>query len=439
MHLDQLRRASMIRGSESAWSGRLRSAGNKCVGHPRWRGRSHIRKEPAVPSVSHLGPIHLGLDVHKDTISVAILAPDRDGPDVERIPHDEASVRRLVGRLGDPRWLRACYEAGPTGYELARLLAGMGVRCEVIAPSLIPKAPGDRVKTDRRDCRRLARLHRAGELVAIRIPTVAEEAVRDLCRARADMVQDRTRARHRLSKFLLRHGRPWRGGNAWTLTHERWLLAQHFEQPALAATYGHYRAVLAARDAALEAIEADLAVWYDREPFADAVHRLAAYRGITQLGALTLASEVGDWRRFPRRPPSPASVAWCPRNIPAAARPGGVTSPSVATSTCAPSWSNRPGPTSTGPRSGSTCVGGSKAWILRWWPGPGRPSCGCAGALVAWPPTRTPRTWSSPRSPGNSLGSCGPRWRPDRCTAIGHLVDRRHGDRPPHPAPGHRR
>jgi transposase len=94
----------------------------------------------------------------------------------------------------------------------------------VIAPSLIPNAPGDKVKTDRRDCRRLARLHRAGELVAIRIPTPAEEAVRDLCRARADMVEDRTRARHRLSKFLLRHGRAWRGGNAWTLTHERWLL-----------------------------------------------------------------------------------------------------------------------------------------------------------------------------------------------------------------------
>jgi transposase len=99
-----------------------------------------------VPSVSHLGPIHLGLDVHKDTISVAILAPDRDGPDVERIPHDEASVRRLVGRLGDPRWLRACYEAGPTGYELARLLERMHVRCEVIAPSLIPKAPGDKAR-----------------------------------------------------------------------------------------------------------------------------------------------------------------------------------------------------------------------------------------------------------------------------------------------------
>src|SRR4029450_6466791 len=95
----------------------------QCVGHPRWRGRSHIRKEPAVPSVSHLAMTHLGLDVHKDTISVAILAPDRDGPDVDRIPHDEASVRRLVGRLGNPRLLRACYEAGPTGFELARLLA----------------------------------------------------------------------------------------------------------------------------------------------------------------------------------------------------------------------------------------------------------------------------------------------------------------------------
>jgi transposase len=197
-----------------------------------------------VPSVSQLGPTHLGLDVHKDTIAVAILAPDHESPEVDRIPHDEASVRRLVGRLGDPRWLRACYEAGPTGYDLARLLHSMHVCCEVIAPSLIPKAPGDKVKTDRRDCRRLARLHRAGELVAVRIPTVQEEAVRDLCRARADMVQDRTRARHRLGMFLLRHGRAWRGGNAWTLTHERWLLAQRFEEPALAATYAHYRAVL---------------------------------------------------------------------------------------------------------------------------------------------------------------------------------------------------
>jgi transposase len=99
-----------------------------------------------VPSVSHLTPIHLGLDVHKDTISVGILPPDQQVPDVERIPHDEASIRRLVGRLGNPRILRACYEAGPTGFELARLLHSLHVRCEVIAPSLIPRAPGDKAR-----------------------------------------------------------------------------------------------------------------------------------------------------------------------------------------------------------------------------------------------------------------------------------------------------
>jgi transposase len=174
----------------------------------------------------------------------------------------------------------------------------MGVACQVIAPSLIPTAPGDRVKTDRRDSKRLARLYRAGELVAIRVPTPAEEAVRDLCRARADLVDDRTRTRHRLSKFLLRHDRIWRDGAAWTDKHERWLTGQRFDEPAMASTYGHYRAMLIARDAELTAIETDLAYWFDHGPFADAVARLAAYRGVAYLGALTIASEVGDWRRF---------------------------------------------------------------------------------------------------------------------------------------------
>ncbi len=246
-------------------------------------------------SVSHLAPIHLGLDVHRGTISVGILAADQQVPEVDRIPHDEPSVRGLVGRLGDPRRLRACYEAGPTGFELVRLLRSMGVGCQVVAPSLIPRAPGDKVKTDKRDCR----LHRAGELVAIRIPTVQEEAVRDLCRTRADMVADRTRARHRLGKFLPRHGRVWRGGaTAWTQAHERWLLAQQFDEPAPRATYAHYRVVLESRDAHLDAVEADLAGWYDRPPFAGQVARLGAYRGVTRLGALTLAAEVCDWRRF---------------------------------------------------------------------------------------------------------------------------------------------
>jgi transposase len=129
----------------------------------------------------------VGMDVHRDWISVGVLPSGSDEVAVDKVFHDEPYVRRLLDRLGDRSRLRSCYEAGPTGYEWARLVRSMGVACEVIAPSLIPKAPGDRVKTDKRDCRRLARLHRAGELTAIRVPTVAEEPVRDLCRTRVDM------------------------------------------------------------------------------------------------------------------------------------------------------------------------------------------------------------------------------------------------------------
>ncbi|MCK6209407.1 IS110 family transposase [Georgenia sp. EYE_87] len=242
--------------------------------------------------------IHLGLDVHKKTISVAVLEPGREEPSLSQISSDPDAVARLVARFDRPGELIACYEAGPTGYDLARRLVELGVACEVIAPSLIPVAPGDRVKTDKRDCRRLARLHRAGELTAIRVPTLAEEGVRDLCRARAEMVIDQTRAKHRLSKFLLRHGKVWYGEN-WTYKHREWITVQRLDDPAAQATLRHYLATLSVREAAVAAVEADLATWFDRAPFAEPVARLGAYRGITSLGALTLAAEVGDWRRFP--------------------------------------------------------------------------------------------------------------------------------------------
>lgn len=241
----------------------------------------------------------LAMDVHKSTISAGVLTPGSTVPLVDKISSDDEMVGRLIGRFPHPGQVWACYEAGPTGYELARRMRQSGVRCEVIAPSLIPTRSGDRVKTDRRDARRLATLFRAGQLTAVRVPTVAEEAVRDLCRARADMVIDRTRARHRLGKFLLRHGRIWRGGENWTLKHEAWIGQQRFDDPALTATFSHYRATLVAREVAVAAIDADIAQWQTKAPFAEAVARLCAYRGITELGALTLAAEVCDWRRFP--------------------------------------------------------------------------------------------------------------------------------------------
>lgn len=149
----------------------------------------------------------VGLDVHKDSITVALLRPDRESPDLERIPNTAEEVRKLVRRWADARAIRACYEAGPCGYELQRQLSSLGVDCAVIAPALTPRKPGERVKTDRRDARKALSVFRAGELTTIFVPAPEDEAVRDLVRLREDLGEDILRARHRLSKFLLRHGR----------------------------------------------------------------------------------------------------------------------------------------------------------------------------------------------------------------------------------------
>jgi transposase len=244
------------------------------------------------------GPIHLGMDTSKNTIVVGILMPGDEVPVIDRIWNEEGSVRHLVSRLGDPAALRACYEAGPCGFELHRLLASMGVACDVVAPSLIPRRAGDRVKTDKRDASRLVRLHRAGELTPVRVPSEAEEAVRDLVRARAALLADRKRAQLRITAMLLRHGRTWRG-TPWTAAHEQWIAGQRFGEPALASALAHYRAALGTRRAELDAVEDELAAWAARPPLAAAVTRLGCSRGIAQLNGLTLAAEVGDWRRFP--------------------------------------------------------------------------------------------------------------------------------------------
>jgi transposase len=241
------------------------------------------------------GPIHLGMDTSKNTIVVGVLMPGDEVPVIDRIWNEEGSVRHLVSRLGDPAALRACYEAGPCGFELHRLLASMGVACDVVAPSLIPRRAGDRVKTDRRAASRLARLHRAGELTPVRVPSAAEEAVRDLIRVRAALLADRKRAQQRLTAMLLRHGRVWRSGSSWTQAHEQQLAAQRSRG---AAALAHYRAALDTRRAELDAIEAELAPWAAREPLAGPVARLGCYRGIAELNSLALAAEVVDWHRF---------------------------------------------------------------------------------------------------------------------------------------------
>ena len=302
-------------------------------------------------SLAHRGFIHLGMDVSRDSISVAVPAPDSDVAEIDKISSDEESVRRLVKRLGRPAGLWACYEAGPTGYDLYRLLGSMGVRCDVVAPSLVPKGRGDMIKTDRRDARRLAGLHRAGELTPIGVPSPQQEAVRDLCRTRGDMVADLTRARNRLGKFLLRHSLIYRGGSTWTDRHQRWLANVHFEDKALASTFIHYRATVNLRDTTLEAVEEDLKAYFRTEPFAQAVLRLGAYRGVTHMGACAWEPRSSTGPASPRPGRSWTSPGLPARSTPAGCPPTGAGSPVPATPTSGASSPRRPGPTTTWPAS----------------------------------------------------------------------------------------
>jgi transposase len=179
----------------------------------------------------------LGLDVHAETIAVAIAEPDGEVRSLGTIANREEPIRKFIRKLGSPEHLRACYEAGPTGFVLHWQLTQLGVKCDVIAPSLFPKKPGDRVKTDRRDALKLARSHRSGDLAAVWVPDEASEALRDLVRALEAAKQDQLRARHRLTKFLLRTGqRPPLGVKVWTERYAEWVQKVRYTHPAQEAT-----------------------------------------------------------------------------------------------------------------------------------------------------------------------------------------------------------
>jgi transposase len=248
--------------------------------------------------LSSIAPTFVGLDVHKDSITVALLRPDSESPDLERIPNTAEEVRRLVARWADPAAVRVCYEAGPCGYDLERQLRSMGVACTVIAPALTPRRPGERVKTDRRDARKLCRLFRAGELTAILVPSPEDEAVRDLVRLREDLGEDILRARHRLSKFLLRHGRTWGGKSAWTQAHLTWVRTQVFDLAALRRALAEHVAALDMRIAQRDLLEREILEIAARPPYAQRVRRLMSLRGVGALTALTLLVEVCDFARF---------------------------------------------------------------------------------------------------------------------------------------------
>jgi transposase len=244
-------------------------------------------------------PTHIGLDVHKETIAVAVLRAGTVECDERVIPNTPEALRKLLSRYPDRSLLRTCYEAGPTGYDTQRLITSLGIACDVIAPSLIPRRSGVRVKTDRTDARNLARLHRAGELVAVRVPTPAEEALRDLVRAREDLKNDRRIARQRIRSFLLRYGKRYPApGSRWSFRFEVWMRALRFDEPASQAAFDHLVGAYFVRDSQLGAVDAQITELALLEPLAEPVARLRAFRGIDTLTAVTLLTETCDFRRF---------------------------------------------------------------------------------------------------------------------------------------------
>ena len=250
--------------------------------------------------------LFVGLDVHAETIAVAVAEPGGEVRSLGTISNRLESIRKMIHKLGPVQQLKVCYEAGPTGYVLYWQLTQLGVACEVIAPSLVPTKAGDRVKTDRRDAEKLARCHRAGELTAVWVPNAAQEALRDLVRAREAAKRDQLKARHRLGKFLLRHGRQRpEGVKAWTKKHREWIKSHvRFEEAALEATLADYVDEVdhvAERIVKLEKA-IDEAIKQAPTQIRAVIEALQALRGVAQTTAASIVSELGSLSRFATAP-----------------------------------------------------------------------------------------------------------------------------------------
>jgi transposase len=249
--------------------------------------------------------IYLGMDVHKESVTIAVLpAAAKAATRVDRLPNDLAKLKRYLDRLAREGELRVCYEASGAGYVLHRALQAWGYACDVIAPSLIPQRPGVQRKHDKRDASELARLYRAGELTAVRIPSEAEERVRDVVRCRETFQREILKSRHYILKFLARRGLVFRDGTNWCTPHLRWLQHLTTEQSPLAAAdrlvFREYHALLEYKLQRRDELDREIARLAELPTLAPMVQRLQCFRGIALQGAMVLATEIVDWRRFER-------------------------------------------------------------------------------------------------------------------------------------------
>jgi len=245
----------------------------------------------------------IGLDVHKESIAIAVADGDGSAPEnVATIPNDTTLLVKRLKKLGAGATLRCCYEAGPTGFVLHRALRAAGIDCIVIAPSLVPKKAGDRVKTDRRDAVKLARFLRSGDLTEVHVPEATTEAMRDLERSRDDAKKAERVSRHQLSKFLLRHGRRYEGKTAWTGMHLDWIRGQVFEHEAHNRVLVDYVQAVETGTARVDRLTKDIVILVESWSLRPLVKALQALRGVQILTAVILAAEIGDFARFSSAP-----------------------------------------------------------------------------------------------------------------------------------------
>lgn len=248
--------------------------------------------------------IWIGMDVHKDTVMVAVYVGAAAEPEmVKQLPNDGRKLRRFFERWSRRGEVRSCYEASGAGYVLQREITEWGYGCEVVAPSLIPVRPGDRRKHDQKDAIQLGRLYRAGELVMIRIPSSAEERVRDLVRCRECFQREILRSRHYVTKFLARRGLVYREGKNWTQKHRDWL-QRILKDEGMASedrsVFGEYLALLDYKTSRREDLDDQIEKLAFSPAYRPRVDRLRCFRGIDTIAAMTLMTEIGDWRRFER-------------------------------------------------------------------------------------------------------------------------------------------
>ena len=245
--------------------------------------------------------IFVGMDVHKKSINVAVLSDRGKTPEEEwQLANEQRAIKKMIKRLKKMTGgvVRAAYEAGPCGYPLQRQMRKEGIDCIVVAPSMIPVKPGDRVKTDRRDARKLAAMLRAEMLTEVNPPSLEDEAVRDLTRAREGAKQDQMRARHRLAKMLLRHGLVYREGSNWTKGHREWLRRVRFGEGISQRIFEGYMLALEQVEERLKHLDAHIEEVSRSDRYYEQVGWLRCLRGVDTVTAMTILAELHDFRRF---------------------------------------------------------------------------------------------------------------------------------------------